>query len=68
MTQGRPSFAKISTQLSLPDSKLLLWSDADKSVHPEVTKLGTNIQHAEHLYMDLQCQYKTSSLDDYESV
>ncbi len=69
ISTSRPTFSKVVTWLSLPDSELLKWSEDDKSVHPEATKLGANILYAECLYPDLQSQYKTLKLsDDYEFV
>ncbi len=54
----RPSFLDIIRQLSLPDTKLLKWSEEDKSVHPEAAQLGTDLLCGEELYKDLQCVYK----------
>ena len=36
----RPDFTEVSRELSLPDSKLLKWSEEDKRAHPEAAKLG----------------------------
>ena len=33
----------ITQQLSLPDTKLLKWSEEDESVHPEATQLGADL-------------------------
>ena len=53
----RPSFMDLSKKLSLPDSKLLLWSEEDRSVHPEADRLGGDLQCAQELYKDLQTKY-----------
>ena len=39
----RPSFQDLTKQLSLPDTKLLKWSEEDKSVHPEAAQLGADL-------------------------
>ena len=57
MTQ-RPSFQDIARQLSLPDTKLLKWSEEDKSVHPEAATLGADLLCGEGLYKDLQTRYQ----------
>ena len=57
-TAKRPSFADISTNLSLPDSELLKWSEVDKSTHPGADKLGADLLLAQDLYKDLQVLYK----------
>jgi hypothetical protein len=54
----RPTFPEISRQLSLPDPKLLQWTEEDKAVHPEAAKLGADLLTAQHLFKDLQMQYK----------
>ena len=58
MTSERPRFPEISRQLSLPDPKLLKWSEEDKAVHPEAAKLGADLLSAQDLYRDLQASYK----------
>ena len=57
-TAKRPSFADISTNLSLPDSELLKWSEADKSTQAGADKLGADLLLAQDLYKDLQVLYK----------
>ena len=52
----RPSFLDITRQLYLPDSKLLKWSEEDKSVHPEAAQLGADLLCAEKLYKDLDIE------------
>ena len=37
-TLQRPSFQDISRQLSLPDTKLLKWTEEDKAVHPAMPR------------------------------
>jgi hypothetical protein len=44
-------------QLSLPDTKLLKWSEEDKSVHPDAARLGADLKCGEELYKDLQAKY-----------
>ena len=53
----RPSFLEVSRKLSLPDPKLLKWSEEDKAVHPEAAKLGADLLSAQELYKDLQTLY-----------
>ena len=48
----------ITQQLSLPDTKLLKWSEEDKSVHPDATKLGADLLCTQELFKDLQTQYQ----------
>ena len=48
----------ITRQLSFPDTKLLKWSEEDKSVHPEATKLGADLLCAQELYKNLQTCYQ----------
>ncbi len=53
----RPDFTEVTQQLSFPDPKLLMWSDEDRSVHPEATKLGADLLCAQELFKDLQTKY-----------
>ena len=53
----RPEFSEITQHLSFPDPKLLKWSDEDRSVHPEATKLGADLLCAQELFKDLQTRY-----------
>ena len=46
-------------QLSLPDTKLLKWSEDDKAIDPEASTLGAGLERATELYKDLQEQYTT---------
>ena len=62
VTTERPSFQDIVTQLSLPDTKLLKWSEEDKSVHLEAVTLGADLLCGEGLYKDLQTRYQGESL------
>ena len=57
MTSQRQSFPDITRQVSLPDTKLLKWSEEDKSVHPEAATLGADLLCGEELYKDLQTRY-----------
>ena len=54
----RPSFPEVTRQLSLPDPKLLKWSEEDKCVHPEAAKLGADLNCGQELYKDLQTRYQ----------
>ena len=58
VTSERPSFLDIVRQLSLPDTKLLKWTEEDKSVHPEAAQLGADLLCGEGLYQNLQNRYK----------
>ena len=58
VTVKRPNFADISSELSLPDTELLKWSEEDKSTHPKANKLGANLLFAQNLYRGLQVLYK----------
>ena len=58
VASGRPNFSDISRQLSFPDTKLLQWSEEDRVVHPEATKLGADLLCGQELYKDLQTRYK----------
>ena len=62
VTTERPSFQDIVTLLSLPDTKLLKWSEEDKSVHLEAATLGADLLCGEELYKDLQTRYQGESL------
>ena len=55
----RPDFVTVVQQLSLPDTRLLRWSDVDKGVHPEADRLGADLCSAHELYTDLQTLYST---------
>ena len=61
MTNQRLSFPDITRQLSLPDTKLLKWSEEDKSVHPEAVTLGADLLCGEELYKDLQTRFKNQN-------
>ena len=47
-----PKFTEITKQLSLPDTKILQWSEEDRSVHP-----GADLQCGQQLYKDLQAKH-----------
>ena len=55
----------VSNQLSQPDYVLLNWSEEDKMVHPEASKLGANLGSAEDLYKDLQSLYQANTSEYY---
>ena len=57
----RPNFQDIVKQLSLPDTKLLKWSEEDKSVHPEAAMLGADLLYGKGLYKDLQISYQSET-------
>ena len=44
-------------RLSLPDTKLLKWSEEDKVADPEATKLGANLDAGLELFKDIQRRY-----------
>jgi len=56
-TSGRPSFVDVSRQLSLPDSKLLVWCEEEEDIPTQAHTLGAQLHHAQHLYTDLQNRY-----------
>ena len=57
---SRPGFVSIVQQLSLPDTKILKWSEEDKAaVHPEASILGAGLDKSVDLYKDLQEKYTT---------
>lgn len=58
----RPTFTELMQGLSLPDTKLLKWSEEDKKTHPEASVLGAKLVHTEQLYIDLQQSYTVSKL------
>ena len=64
-TSERPSFNDLIQKLSMPDTRLLKWSNEDKAVHPEASKLGAELEHASELYKDLQTLY-TREASPYE--
>ena len=57
-TVDRPSFQGLCRQLSLPDTRILQWSEEDKRVHPEAAKLGAELVFGEALYVDVQNRYQ----------
>ena len=56
-SSSRPDFVSVVQQLSLPDTKLLKWSEEDKTIDPEAAILGAGLDKAVNLYQDLQKQY-----------
>ena len=57
MKGERPTFTELMQAFSLPDTKLLRWSEEDRSVHPEASTLGAPLNYTQQLYMDLQENY-----------
>ncbi len=57
---SRPDFVSVAQQLSLPDTKLLKWSEEDKATDPEAATLGAGLDKAVDLYKDLQQRYITN--------
>ena len=49
-------------QLSLPDTKLLKWSEEDKATNPEAATLGAGLDKAMDLHLDIQRQYNMPSV------
>ena len=57
----RPNFVSVVQQLSLPDTKLLKWSDKDKGTADiEAAILGAGLDKSVDLYKDLQERYSKS--------
>ena len=56
-SSSRPDFVSVVQQLSLPDTKLLKWSEEDKATDPEAATLGAGLDKAVDLYKDLQQRY-----------
>ena len=57
-SSDRPNFVSVVQQLSLPDTKLLKWSDEDKgSADDEAAILGAGLEKSVDLYKDLQELY-----------
>ena len=54
---NRPDFVSVLQQLSLPDAKLLRWSEEDKAIDPEAATLGAGLDKATNLYKRLQERY-----------
>ena len=61
MKSDRPTFTELMQELSLPDTKILKWTEEDKMVHPEASVLGAQLHYAEDLYPDLQNSYVVSN-------
>ena len=59
-SSSRPDFVSVVQQLSLPDTKLLKWSEEDKATDPEAATLGAGLDKAVDLYKDLQKIYVTN--------
>ena len=59
-SSSRPDFVSVVQQLSLPDTKLLKWSEEDKATDPEAATLGAGLDKAVDLYKDLQKTYVTN--------
>ncbi len=57
---SRPDFVSVVQQLSLPDTRLLKWSEEDKATDPEAPTLGAGLDKAIDLYNDLQKRYVTN--------
>jgi hypothetical protein len=56
-TSKRPNFSDIMQLFSLPDTKLLKWSEDDKTADPEAATLGADLVAGQDLYKDLQERY-----------
>ena len=56
-SSNRPDLVSMVQQLSLPDTKLLKWSEEDKATDPEAATLGAGLDKAVDLYKDLQQRY-----------
>ena len=53
-------------RLSLPDTKLLKWSEEDKATDPEAAILGADLDAGLNLYKDLQQRYLYQKSTDRE--
>lgn len=56
----RLNFNEVSKQLSLPDTRLLKWSEEDKSANYEVATIRGDLKCALNLYVDLQLKYQSN--------
>ena len=57
--QARPSFNEISSRyLQQSSPQLLYWSSEDNDLSPSVGVLGTHLEEAFELHLDLQEKYK----------
>ena len=56
-TSKRPTFTDIMQRLSLPDTKLLKWSEEDRGTDPEAATLGAELDAGLSLYKDIQETY-----------
>ena len=56
-SSSRPDFVSVVQQLSLPDTKLLKWSEEDKATDTEAAILGVGLEKGVDLYKDLQELY-----------
>ena len=56
-SSSRPDLVSVVQRLSLPDTKLLRWSEEDKATYPEAATLGAGLIKAVDLYKDLQEQH-----------
>ena len=54
---SRPNFVSVVQQLSLPDTKLLKWSEEDKGIDPEAATLGAGLDQSVNLYKGMQDSY-----------
>ena len=57
----RPSFKEVKEMLFFSASSLLQWTREDTSSNPEVLKVGSSLQFAEYLFIDLQNTYKNAN-------
>ena len=55
---SRPDFGMLLMQLGRPDTKLLKWSEEDRTIGTEAAMLGAPLDKATELYKDLQEQYR----------
>ena len=54
---SRPDFVSVVQQLSLPDTKLLKWSEEDKAIDTEAATLGAGLDQSVNLYKGMQDSY-----------
>ena len=59
-SSGRPSFADLVSDLSQSEGELLVWSEQDRSCHPQAAMLGAPMEAGAPLYPLLQNSYMAS--------
>jgi len=57
---SRPSFTEVRGELSLPDPAILQLNEEDKTDNSDAFKLGSELEAAQDLYLDLQQTYTST--------